>query len=398
MIAVDPLDIVSPRMVSWRKLEEVCSVITDGSHYSPSAVESGGYYMPSVKDMRDDGFDFTTCKQISESDYMSLVRNGCRPEKNDVLIAKDGSMLRYAFAVEGDCNYVVLSSIAILRPDTSLIYPKYLAHYFRQEQFREKVIREQSSKGGVPRIVLKNFKRIKIPIPSLETQKSIVDSLDKLSALTNELIESLSDELLARKKQFEYYRSNLLNFNGGGYRIEVNWIPLKMCCTINKGGYLTKKDSRPGMIPVILGGQQPAYYIDKANHYGDAIVISRSGASAGFVSWWQEPIYVTDGFLIEPGNKLKHKFLYHILKNQQKQLNGMRRGSGVPHITIDMLSNLILPIIPHDVQDRIVALLDSYCSTEEEMEKVLASEIKTRMQQYELICNQLMSFSQNNVA
>ena len=61
-----------------------------------------------------------------------------------------------------------------------------------------------------------------------------------------------------------------------------------MCCTINKGGYLTKKDSRPGMIPVILGGQQPAYYIDKANHYGDAIVISRSGASAGFLATCEE--------------------------------------------------------------------------------------------------------------
>ena len=53
------------------------------------------------------------------------------------------------------------------------------------------------------------------------------------------------------------------------------------CCVLSRGEYITKKDSVPGDIPVILGGQEPAYYIDRYNHTGKAIVISRSGASAG---------------------------------------------------------------------------------------------------------------------
>ena len=74
---------------------------------------------------------------------------------------------------------------------------------------------------------------------------------------------------------------------------------LQECCELSRGDYITKKSAKLGNIPVILGGQEPAYYIDKANHYGKAIVISRSGASAGFVSYWDEPIFVTDGFIIE---------------------------------------------------------------------------------------------------
>ena len=81
---------------------------------------------------------------------------------------------------------------------------------------------------------------------------------------------------------------------------------------IKKGDYITKKDAREGIYPVILGGKEPAYYIDKFNHTGKAIVISRSGASAGYVSFWNEAIFVTDGFLIEPKGKITYEFLYSL--------------------------------------------------------------------------------------
>ena len=77
---------------------------------------------------------------------------------------------------------------------------------------------------------------------------------------------------------------------------------------IKKGSYITKKDAKEGPYPVILGGQEPAYYIDRYNHTGRAIVISRSGASAGYVSRWNEPIFITDGFLIEPKEKVVFDF------------------------------------------------------------------------------------------
>ena len=197
--------------VEWKTLEELCTKVTDGSHFSPKATEKG-YPMPSVKDMRFNSFDLSNCKKISEKDYTELVKTGCKPLLNDVLIAKDGSMLKYAFPIKEELDLVILSSIAILRPKTDLISPDYFAHYFRQDSFREIVIRDYSSKGGVPRIVLKNFKKIKIPVPTLEKQKQIVTILDRFETLCNDITSGLPAEIEARKKQYEYYRDKLLSF------------------------------------------------------------------------------------------------------------------------------------------------------------------------------------------
>ena len=75
------------------RLGDVCLLITDGAHYSP--VDAGnGYPMMSVKDMKDRDFSFANCKHISEEEYGLLVKNGCRPQIGDVLVAKDGSYFK----------------------------------------------------------------------------------------------------------------------------------------------------------------------------------------------------------------------------------------------------------------------------------------------------------------
>lgn len=201
------LDLEGKPGVEMKTLGEVCSRLTDGSHFSPKSVEHG-YYMPSVKDMTDNGFDFSSCKQISKGDYESLLNTGCKPKVNDVLIAKDGSMLKYVFPVKKEEEIVVLSSIAILTPRTDIIISAYLSYYLRGDKIKEKTIQEFSSKGGVPRIILKNFKKITIIIPPLSEQQRIVSILDTFEAS----IQNLEAQLKQREKQYEYYRNKLLTF------------------------------------------------------------------------------------------------------------------------------------------------------------------------------------------
>lgn len=130
--------------------------------------------------------------------------------------------------------------------------------------------------------------------------------------------------------------------------------------TVKKGSYITKKEAVLGKYPVILGGKEPAYYIDKYNHTGKAIVISRSGASAGYVSFWNEPIFITDGFLIEPTQSTSHEFLFYLLKNKQAELSGKQRGSAIPHVTPDLIKSIsvMLPSLP--TQRRIASILSAY--------------------------------------
>ena len=201
------LDLEGKEGVEMKTLGEICLKITDGSHFSPQAVEQG-YYMPSVKDMRSNGFDFSSCKQISKTDYENLVHNGCKPKLNDVLIAKDGSILKYVFPVVEEENIVVLSSIAILTPKQNVINSQFLSYYLIQDKIKERTIREFSSKGGVPRIILKNFKKVNIVYPSLAEQRRIVSIL----ATFEESIQVLEKQLKLREKQYEYYREKLLTF------------------------------------------------------------------------------------------------------------------------------------------------------------------------------------------
>lgn len=155
------------------RLEDICSKITDGSHESPPESDIG-YYMPSVKDMTDLGFDYSECKRVSFKDFKKLERNGCRPDIGDVLIAKDGSILKYAFVQENDEKIVILSSIAIVKPYPYRINSHFLAQYFRQPDFVNRVITNYKSGTGVPRIVLKGFKEIDLLIPESVSEQAAI--------------------------------------------------------------------------------------------------------------------------------------------------------------------------------------------------------------------------------
>ncbi len=142
----------------------------------------------------------------------------------------------------------------------------------------------------------------------------------------------------------------------------MSWQTVKLgdIIEIKKGSYITKKESKVGPYPVILGGQEPAYYIDKFNHTGKAIVISRSGASAGFVSFWNEPIFVTDGFLIEPQETVKIDFLYYLLKSHQFQLQGQQGGSAIPHVNPRIINAIEVRLPSLSIQDKVVSILSAY--------------------------------------
>lgn len=129
---------------------------------------------------------------------------------------------------------------------------------------------------------------------------------------------------------------------------------------ITKGEAITRASEKEGPYPVILGGKEPAYYISRYNHDGKAIVISRSGASAGFASFWNEPIFITDGFLVEPRGNNHYEFLYFLFKYFGKSLHDLQNGSAIPHVTPKTIYNLRAPIPPENVQREIADILSTY--------------------------------------
>ena len=236
---------------------------------------------------------------------------------------------------------------------------KYLYYFLKTQEDR---LREKAtSMGAFPQISIHDTEKLQIPLPPLLIQREIVRILDNFTELT------------ARKKQYEYYRNELLTFGD-----DVPMVMLEEVAEMLRGTYATQKSMKPGNVPVMLGGQEPAYYCDTSNHDGEAIVMSRSGAYAGFVSYWNEPIFVTDGFCFETKKEMLLKFLYYFLKNMQDALHDMKRGGGVPHVRGAEILKLKIPVPSLTEQARIVAILDKFDTLTTDITDGLPAEIEAR--------------------
>lgn len=185
-------------------LSEVCIKVTDGSHFSPKDDPASYIPMLSVKDMREFDFDFTSCKHICEEDYEKMVANDCVPQVNDILVAKDGSYLKEIFICNEQRKIAILSSIAIFRPDTTIIHPEILLAFFKSPHVLREVRDNYVSGSALPRIVLKDFKKLTFALPNMDVQNQIaplfasVREQIAVNVAENKYLAQLRDTLLSK--------------------------------------------------------------------------------------------------------------------------------------------------------------------------------------------------------
>jgi type I restriction enzyme S subunit len=92
---------------------------------------------------------------------------------------------------------------------------KYLSYYFHTSMFFEQK-RKLAHGTKVIEVTPDTLTKIQIPIPSISEQERIVRILDDFDSLVNDLTQGLPAEIEARKKQYEYYREQLLTFKKAG--------------------------------------------------------------------------------------------------------------------------------------------------------------------------------------
>ncbi|CAM4322624.1 restriction endonuclease subunit S [Zobellia nedashkovskayae] len=193
---------------NWKtyKLGELCTKITDGAHHSPKDIGTGGYPMPSVKDLTPFGVNLESSKRISELDYFKLIKQGCQPIVNDVVIAKDGnSALDTVCVIKKSVEAVLLSSVAILRPDMKLIDPYFLKCYFSSPAILKYLKSRFISGAAIPRVILKDFKLAEINLPPLPEQRviaSILSALDDKIENNLAMNKTLEDMAMALYKHW----------------------------------------------------------------------------------------------------------------------------------------------------------------------------------------------------
>ena len=206
-------------------IDDICKLVTDGAHNSPKSVDNG-YYMASVKDFTAYGFDFSNCRKISEADYLKLKKQGCVPESGDILVGKDGA--RYfedVIIYRQKEQPALLSSIAILRVDDTKVTSEFLYYTLKSPAVKKDVRDNYGSGSAIPRIVLKDFKRMPISFPSLKEQKKITNIcvlLDEKIQLNNRINKNLEQQAQA------IFKSWFINFEPFSNRKPSGWSVLTL--------------------------------------------------------------------------------------------------------------------------------------------------------------------------
>lgn len=181
--------LLNGQKVEWKKLGEVCEVLTTGK-LNANAMENDGIY------------PFFTC---NEKPYKI---NSYAFDLEALLISGNGSQVGHLNYYKGKFNaYQRTYVVGDFKNDVSIIY---IFHYLKYT-LRD-YIAQHSRKGSVPYITMPMLENYILPLPPLPVQKEIVETLDKFDALTNSTKQGLQKEIELRTKQYEYYRNQLLNF------------------------------------------------------------------------------------------------------------------------------------------------------------------------------------------
>lgn len=358
-------------------IANICKVVTDGSHTSPKSV-SHGKYMVSVKDFTPYGFDFNGCRQISFADYEKLKSSGCVPQKGDILIGKDGA--RYfedIIIYNQDEAPALLSSIAILRCDEEKVIPEYLYYLLKTPSFKKDVKDNYGSGSAIPRIILKDFKRMKVEYPSIEKQRQIVSILHDLDAkIFNN--QKVNDNLEQQAK--ELFRAWFVEFIPFGGTMPSDWHfrtlgeSTEMSAGGDKPKILSSIQTEKCTYPVYSNGlsDEGLYgYTDAPKIKDESVTVSARG-TIGFVCLRHIP-YVPIVRLVTliPLRKLMSaKYLYLYLK--QCDISGT--GTTQQQLTVPDFRKTEILIPSKDVMDQFTKtatpLFDTIWSNQEQNRKL----------------------------
>lgn len=336
-------------------IDDVCSLVTDGAHNSPKSVEKG-YYMASVKDFTEYGFGFSSCRQISEEDYERLRKQGCVPEKDDVLVGKDGA--RYfedIIIYKQDERPALLSSIAILRANRKKITPEFLYYTLKTPSIKKDVRDNYGSGSAIPRIVLKDFKRMPFSYPAIDEQQKITavcSTIDAKIQVNNAINKNLQQQLFSLYENMamtspclkEYTLSNLCDFQEGYvnppqthpeyFDGEVKWLRavdinesfiIETSRTLTKAGFESAKKSallfEPSTIAISKSG-----------------TIGRLGIIADYMCGNRAVINIA------PHDTNMLAFIYCFLKSKQREFPDMAVGSVQKNLYVSLLEPLSVSI------------------------------------------------------
>lgn len=344
--------------LSLVELNEICEKLTDGSHNPPKGVERG-HPMISSKNVNNNEIDFTDVRYLSDEDFTSEnKRTDIKP--GNVLLTIVGTIGRSAVVPDNCFPFTAQRSVAVLKPSKTIL-PSFLNYILQSDHIQTTLNREAT---GVAQkgIYLNQLKKIKIPFPSLEIQKQIVEELDGYQKIINgakQIVENWKPTIYVEKKWKNIKLSEIAEM-------------------IKRGKTPSYGDSK---IQVIKSGQARGYFdFDfKNKHYvtkdfklderklqhGDLLLNSTGVGTAGRITVFNfDGDFVADGHItIIRLDKTKANSLYVLFALTSvygfKKIENMAQGNGGQiELSRETINNLTIPMPPIEKQKKIVDLIE----------------------------------------
>ena len=281
---------------------------------------------------------------------------------------------------------------------------KFIYYYLVNHEY---YFQRLGSKMQMPQISIPDTDRFLIPLPPLSVQHKIVEILDRFTALEAEL----EAELDCRKRQYEYYRNQLLSFdmlNKGGQKLndvkimtlgeiakysstrikssclcETSFVGVDNLLQDRKGKTISTHVPTEGTFAeyqvgdILIGNIRP--YLKKI-WYAD-----NSGGASGDVL----VIHLTN-------EQIMSRYLYQVLADDKFFSYNMQhaKGAKMPRGNKQKIMEYKIPLPPLSVQREIVEILDKFDTLCNSISEGLPKEIELRRKQYEYYRNQLLTFAQ----
>jgi type I restriction enzyme S subunit len=251
-------------------------------------------------------------------------------KKGQILFGRRRAYLKKAAIA--DFDGICSGDITVIEAIPGKVDPLLLPFIIQNDKFFDYAV-SRSAGGLSPRVKWEHLKDYEFDLPPIEEQRILADKLWAAYRLK----ESYKKLLTATQ---EMVKSQFIEMFKGD-----NQVPLGDICNIEKGATITRNDVLPGEVPVVAGGQEPSCYHNVANREAGAITVSASGAYAGYINFWNCPIFASDcnTIISKDDEKTDQTFVYFGLRAMQKQIYGLQKGGAQPHVYGKDLQKFMFP-------------------------------------------------------
>ena len=353
-------------------IKEIALGIYDGPHATPPEADSGAIFL-GIKNVTPGGrLDFSEIRHVSEEHYPKWTRR-VTPQVDDIVFSYEATLHRYALIPEG-FRGCLGRRMALVRPDTDKVVPRFLHYYFLSSHWRSVVESSVISGATVDRIPLSRFPDFEIRIPGIGAQEriaAILSAYDDLIENNRRRIQLL--EQAARLLYKEWFVH--LRFPGHEHVTITDGVPegwakkpfSEVATFLNGFGFKPAHLGDVGLpivkIPELRDGPTAKTPRNTGEHIPKKYLLDNgdllfSWSGTLLVNIWNHGKGLLNQhlFKVTPTSDNLRGFVYFALKQALVEFQNQTTGSTMKHIRKSALEK-VAPLIPNAV------LLDEFETT-----------------------------------